>query len=97
MDSVYTYEFVVTASNISASTYPVGAFIPYPSGKSAANIRKLEAQMYDGTSSFPSNHTANPAYAFSVGANGSGIFVATASTWTQTSGSKTFYVWITTI
>jgi hypothetical protein len=96
MDSVYTYEFVVTASNIIASTYPVGAFIHYPNNKSAANIRKLEALMYDGTNSVPDNYTATPAYAFSVGANSSGIFVTTASTWTQTSGSKTFYVWITT-
>jgi hypothetical protein len=97
MDALYTFEYIVTASNIPASATMVGGFIPFPAGKSGANLRKLDVSMYDGTYFVPALFgIITPAYAFAIASSPSGIFIDTASTWTQTTGSKTFYVWITT-
>jgi hypothetical protein len=96
MDSVYTFEFTVTASNIPAGTLPVGSYIPYPTGKSITNIRKLNAIAFVSTYAIPPNYICGPGFEYSIGANSSGIFITTSSTWTQTTSSVTFYVWITT-
>jgi hypothetical protein len=94
VDAIGLYEYVVTVTTLAASSN-IG-FQAFPSGKSITNVRMANALMYDGTSSVAvsPNMLANTTYAYSITISSSGITCTTASTWTDTSNSKTFYIWV---
>jgi hypothetical protein len=93
MPAIKKFYFTFTASNIPANS-TIGSYHAYPTGKTAANLVSIQAYMYDGANFIGTNYLQSTGYAFSVAGNGSGIGLFTTSTWSQTTGTKTFYVWI---
>jgi hypothetical protein len=93
MPAVKKFYFTFTATNVPANSQ-IGSYHVFPSGKTAANLVSIQAYMYDGANFIGTNYLQPTGYAFSAAGNGSGIGLFTASSWTQTTGTKTFYVWI---
>jgi hypothetical protein len=93
MPAITKFYFTFTATNIPANSQ-IGSYHAYPTGKSTSNLVSIQAYMYDGGNFIGTNYLQSTSYAFSVAGNGSGIGLFTASTWGQTTGTKTFYVWI---
>ena len=93
VDAIGVYEFVSTVSNPAANSNVTG-YLSYPSGKSQTNVRIIEAIMSDGTNCISPNYVNNTGFSYSAVANNNGIACFTNTTWTQTTGSKTFYIWV---
>ena len=86
----YMLSFTATGSYTAGTT--VGSFIAFPSGKTAANIRRVDLYIYDGTNFLESGYTASSGYAFNVAINPSGVGVVCATT--VPSLTRTFYMWL---
>lgn len=101
MESLTMYEFVSNnPSGIAAST---AINVPFPSGKSYTDIRKLEcvavitSGTYEGTWTNNTSVPLSGSVCFTIRANDSFIYIQTESTWAVTSDPVNFYLWISTI
>ena len=86
----YMLSFTATGSYTAGNL--VGSYFAYPTGKSQANLRRIDLYFYDGSNFLEANYASSSGFSFGVAANNGGIGVICGST--TASATRTFYIWI---